>query len=107
MTRKVTFGLCTFLSVGVLSVSRPIVTAAPSSPLPTVTFPLPSPVLQPDSTTVPPVSKGAGGDGVLVCGRDGVGRGCGVAEVASVEAERVAGDERGVKGGRAVAQGSG
>ncbi len=54
----------------------------------------------------PPVSQGAGGDGVRVRGRDGVRRGCGVAEVALGEAERMAGGESGVGGRRAMAEGS-
>ena len=74
----------------------PDFTAAPSLQFPTVTSPLPPPTSQTDSTTVPPVSKGAGGDGVRVRGGDGVGRECGVAEVALGEAERVAGGESGV-----------
>ncbi len=42
-----------------------------------------------------------------VCGRDGVRRGSGVAEVALGEAERVAVGESGVGCGRAVAEESG
>jgi hypothetical protein len=104
VTREVTFGLSAFPSLGVPFVSRPIVTAAPSLQLPTETSPLPSPVSHPDSTTVPPVSKGVGCDGVRVCGRDRVRRGSGVAEVALGEAERVAGGESVVGGGRALAE---